>query len=81
MVDRHSRFSYRCNGCSRCCYKHIQLNPYEIARLARNRGVDSGAFLAAYAELGGSALLAMAVFTAPLLVGLLYSWLKGALEW
>ena len=56
MVDRHTPFCYQCNGCARCCYKHIQLNPYEIARLARNRGVDSRAFLAAYAELGGSAL-------------------------
>lgn len=56
MASRGAPFSYRCNGCTRCCYKHIQLNPYEIARLSRNRGLDSGAFLAAYTEAGGSVL-------------------------
>ncbi len=56
MADRGTPFSYRCNGCTRCCYKHIQLNPYEITRLAHNRGLDSRAFLLAYTEAGGSVL-------------------------
>ena len=56
-AQRQVPFSYRCNGCSRCCYnKLIQLNPYEIARLARNRGMDSGEFLSAYTGAGGSVL-------------------------
>ncbi|WP_245662097.1 YkgJ family cysteine cluster protein [Sphingomonas pruni] len=37
-----SRFSYRCTRCNSCCVdKRIQVNPYEIARLARNRGVST----------------------------------------
>ena len=36
-------FSYRCRRCNRCCTgKRIQVNPYEIARLARARGVSTG---------------------------------------
>lgn len=36
-------FSYTCRRCMRCCYdKRIQVNPYEIARLARNRGLTTG---------------------------------------
>ncbi|AHE99440.1 hypothetical protein THITH_15440 [Thioalkalivibrio paradoxus ARh 1] len=34
-MSRASSFSYRCKACSRCCRdKKIQLNPYELARLA-----------------------------------------------
>jgi len=37
-----TRFSYRCTRCNSCCVdKRIQVNPYEIARLARNRGVST----------------------------------------
>lgn len=37
-----SRFSYRCTRCNSCCVdKRIQVNPYEIARLAHNRGVST----------------------------------------
>jgi Fe-S-cluster containining protein len=33
-------FSYACQRCRRCCTgKRIQVNPYEVARLARNRGI------------------------------------------
>jgi len=40
-----SPFSYRCTQCSSCCFdKRIQVNPYEIARLARNRGLSTGEF-------------------------------------
>jgi uncharacterized protein len=44
-------FSYTCHRCRRCCYdKLIQVNPYEIARLARNRGVSTSAFIATYLD-------------------------------
>lgn len=37
-------FSYRCTRCNRCCTgKRIQVNPYEIARLARARGLSTRA--------------------------------------
>jgi len=37
-----TRFSYRCTRCNSCCVdKRIQVNPYEIARLASNRGVST----------------------------------------
>lgn len=35
-ITRDASFGYVCGRCSRCCqHKHIQLDPYEIARLAR----------------------------------------------
>jgi Fe-S-cluster containining protein len=37
-----SRFSYACLRCKRCCTgKRIQVNPYEIARLARGLGIPA----------------------------------------
>jgi NADH-quinone oxidoreductase subunit A len=36
---------------------------------------------ALFGELGWHGYLAMIVFTIPLVVGLLYEWMKGALEW
>jgi len=43
-MGRDTRFSYRCTRCNSCCVdKRIQVNPYEIARLARNRGVSTAA--------------------------------------
>ncbi|MAE95083.1 MAG: NADH-quinone oxidoreductase subunit A [Deltaproteobacteria bacterium] len=36
---------------------------------------------ALFRELGGYGLAVMAVFTVPLVVGLVYEWRKGALEW
>jgi Fe-S-cluster containining protein len=54
---RDSPFSYECHACSRCCYdKVIQLNPYEVARLARNRGIGTTEFLARFTERSGTAL-------------------------
>jgi Fe-S-cluster containining protein len=48
-MDRTSRFSYQCQACCRCCHdKLIQLNPYEIARLARHLGISTGEFIANY---------------------------------
>ena len=44
-------FSYACHRCRRCCHdKLIQVNPYEIARLARNRRMGTTAFIAAYLD-------------------------------
>ena len=39
-------FSYVCHRCRNCCHdKLIQVNPYEIARLARHRGISTTAFI------------------------------------
>jgi Fe-S-cluster containining protein len=44
-------FSYACHRCRRCSHdKLIQVNPYEIARLARNRGMGTTAFIEAYLD-------------------------------
>lgn len=54
---RDSAFSYTCHGCSRCCHdKIIQLNPYEVARLAENRRITTTEFLARYTERNGTVL-------------------------
>lgn len=55
--NRDSAFSYVCHACCRCCHdKVIQLNPYEVARLAQNRGMSTTDFLARYTERSGTAL-------------------------
>jgi len=53
-----STFGYVCRRCSRCCWhKHIQLNPYEVARLARAKGQSTRDFHAAWTINGrGTAL-------------------------
>ena len=44
-ASRTSTFGYVCRRCSRCCqHKHIQLNPYEVARLARARNQSTTQF-------------------------------------
>ena len=44
---RGEAFGYECHRCLRCCHhKRIQLNPYEVARLAANRGQTTTAFRA-----------------------------------
>jgi uncharacterized protein len=46
---RSETFGYVCHRCLKCCHhKRIQLNPYEVARLARNRGVTTSELRAAY---------------------------------
>jgi len=56
-LDRRSTFGYTCNRCLACChFKRIQLNPYEIARLARNHGVSTTAFIDRYTTTGGTVL-------------------------
>ena len=53
VLDRESLFSYDCHQCSRCCYdKQIQVNPYEVARLARNKGLSTTELIAKYLEPG-----------------------------
>lgn len=60
-LNSATAYSYQCNACSRCCYdKRIQLNPFEIARLAANRGIGSTAFLSSYTEAAGAVLKAQA---------------------
>ncbi len=42
---RQEPFGYVCRRCLNCCHhKRIQLNPYEVARMARNRGVSTTEF-------------------------------------
>jgi len=48
-MSRDGAFSYECHACKRCCHnKLIQVNPYEIARLARNRGISTTEFIDRY---------------------------------
>lgn len=50
---RAARFGFTCSRCSNCCHdKIIQLNPYEVARLARTRGLSTAAFTTAHTEDG-----------------------------
>lgn len=50
-------FGYICRACSRCCsHKIIQVNPYEIARLARFYGISTSEFRKAYTDNGGAHL-------------------------
>jgi len=52
-------FGYVCHRCSRCCYhKGIQVNPYEVARLARNRALTTSEFRAAWTADGAGSFLA-----------------------
>jgi uncharacterized protein len=54
---RDSSFSYACHACNRCCHdKIIHLNPYEVARLAQNRGITTSEFLMQYTDSAGTAL-------------------------
>jgi uncharacterized protein len=46
---RSESFGYVCHRCLKCCHhKGIGLNPYEIARLARNRDLTTGEFRASW---------------------------------
>jgi hypothetical protein len=57
MHARASAFSYRCRACSRCCYgKRIQVNPYELARLARGLDTTTTDVIARFTVDGGTAL-------------------------
>lgn len=42
-----SPFSYECHRCNRCCtHKGIRVNPYEVFRLSRARGMSTTRFIA-----------------------------------
>jgi Fe-S-cluster containining protein len=57
-ATRGDAFGYVCNRCSRCCRdKHIPVDPYEIARLARAKGQSVGEFRMTFTVRGqGTAL-------------------------
>lgn len=56
-LNRMSTFGFSCTRCIACCrFKKIQLNPYEIARLARNRDISTTEFIARYTTNGGTIL-------------------------
>jgi uncharacterized protein len=56
-LNRESVFGYSCCRCLACCrFKTIHLNPYEIARLASNRGVSTTEFIALFTVKGGTVL-------------------------
>ena len=56
-LSRDSEFGYTCNRCMSCCHDaHIALDPYELARLARNRDLTTAEFVARYLTEGGIVL-------------------------
>ena len=56
-LKRQSTFGFSCSRCLACCrFKKIQLNPYEIARLAANQGLSTTDFIARYTTTGGTVL-------------------------
>jgi uncharacterized protein len=49
VLNRQSVFSFECGRCSQCCTnKKIQINPYEVARLAANLKVSTTEFLLSF---------------------------------
>jgi hypothetical protein len=53
---RAKAFGYLCGRCMRCCYhKGIQVNPYEVARLARRLGQTTTEFCATWTRDGAGA--------------------------
>ncbi len=56
-LDRHTPFSFSCMRCLQCCQsKKIQVNPYEIARLAGNLGISTTECIARFTTKNGSYL-------------------------
>jgi Fe-S-cluster containining protein len=59
---RGQTFGYVCGRCSQCCRSHrydvIHVNPYEIARLARNRNLSTSDFRARLTQGGEGTTLA-----------------------
>jgi Fe-S-cluster containining protein len=61
QADRDQAFGYECHRCLRCCrHKRIQLNPYEVARLAQARGMSTTALRTLYTLDGQGVELAQA---------------------
>lgn len=45
-LTRDSKFSYACGRCMKCCNgRRVYLNPYEVTRLAENKGISTGVFI------------------------------------
>jgi len=58
IPTRNTPFGYICQRCSRCCqHKRIQLDPYEVARLARARGENTTQFRARWTVDGQGTIL------------------------
>jgi hypothetical protein len=56
-LSRHSAFAYSCSRCLICCrFKTIQLNPYEIARLASNCRLSTTLFIERFTTNSGTFL-------------------------
>lgn len=52
-MSRQIPFSYRCGRCGSCCTDmRIQVNPYEVCRLARRQGLTTTHFLARHTVSG-----------------------------
>jgi len=57
-ASRSTPFGYACRRCSRCCSdKQIQVNPYEVARLARAKRQSTSEFRAAWTVDGHGTVL------------------------
>ena len=53
-LDRETPFAFSCMRCLACCRdKKIQVNPYEIVRLAQNRGLATSDLIDQYTTDGG----------------------------
>ena len=56
-LNAQTPFFFSCARCLRCCHhKKIPVNPYEITRLAANRGLSTGEFIERYAHDRGTIL-------------------------
>lgn len=56
-LNRQTRFAFTCNQCLSCCRnKKIQINPYEIARLAHHKRMSTEDFVSCYTHTGGTLL-------------------------
>jgi uncharacterized protein len=56
-LNRETLFFFSCSQCLRCCHhKKIQVNPYEIARLAANRRLSTAEFIECYTHDSGTIL-------------------------
>lgn len=56
-LNRRTGFGYTCHRCLACCrFKKIQVNPYEIARLARRLDLSTTEFIIRHTTSGGTVL-------------------------
>jgi hypothetical protein len=56
-LNSQTPFFFLCSQCLLCCrHKKIQVNPYEVARLAANRGLSTAEFIERYTHESGTVL-------------------------